>query len=57
MPYRSIDPDAFAVSGQSICLQICEMYDAELKLNHALESMGGRMKSGRVCLAGRSVSP
>ena len=57
MPYRSSDPDAFVASGQSIYLQICEMYGAELILNHVLESMGGRMISGRVCLACRSVSP
>ena len=57
MPYRSIYPDAFVVSGQSICLQICGMYGAELILNHALESMGARMKSDRVCLACQSVNP
>ena len=57
MPYRSRGPDAVAVFGQSIFLQICGMYGAELILNHALESMGVRMKSDRVCLACQSVSP
>ena len=49
MPYRSRDQDAFVVSGQSICLKTCGMYGAELILNHALESMGARMKFDRVC--------
>ena len=57
MPYRSRGPDAVAVFGQSIFLQICGMYGAELILNHALESMGARMKSDRVCLACQSVNP
>ena len=57
MPYRSTDQDAFVVSGQSICLQICGMYGAELILNHALESKGERLIFDRVCLVFRSVSP
>ena len=57
MPYRSSDQDASVVFGQSICLQIYGMYGAGLILSHALESMGGRMKSDRVCLVCRSVNP
>ena len=57
MPYRSRDQDAFVVSGQSIWLKIYGVYGAELILNHALESMGARMKFDRVCLACQSVNP
>ena len=57
MPYRSRGPDAVVASGQSIYLQICGMYGAELILTHALETKGERLIFDRVCLVFRSVSP